>query len=238
MSERIWKDSNDEKVVAGALDVSTVRAIYKMSDRKAIEAIDGIIEEGKESIILLAHLGKEKRIVKAYKINASNFRHMERYLVGDSRFHGIKKDRRSIVYAWCKKEFSNISRALAAGVSVPKPYAFNANVLVMEHIGTDAPAPSLSKINVPNPKKVFDSVISEAKKLYVGAGLVHADLSQFNILLDGERVVLIDFGQAVLSDHPLAEEFLERDAENLCRYFSKLGVECDKERVLAEIRGS
>lgn len=239
MAEKIWKDTNDEKSVAGALDLSTVKAIYRLSDKGAIDSVEGIINEGKESVILLARLGEDKRIIKAYKVNATNFHNMQKYILGDSRFHGIKRDKRSVVYAWCKKEFSNLSRAKKAGVSVPKPYAFTSNALILELIGKDAPAPALNKASIDDPKKVLDEIVREIRKLYHGAGLVHADLSQFNILMDNEKVVLIDFGQAVLLDHPLAEEFLQRDIKNICRYFSKLGVKCDNDEVLKEvIKGS
>lgn len=236
MSERIWKDTNDQKAVSGILDVAAVKAIYKLSDRKAISSVEGIIAEGKESVIILAMLGEEKRILKAYKINATNFRNMQQYIFGDARFAATKKDRRSIVNAWCKKEFSNLARAKEAGVSVPTPYAFMGNMLVMEHIGRGSIAPALNKVSLDDPKAVFEAIILEVNKLYKGAGLVHADLSQFNILYDEGRVVLIDFGQAVLLDHPKAGEFLERDIYNICKYFSKLGVDADEKNIIAQMR--
>ena len=237
MSERIRKDSNDRKTVAGALDFSTAKTIYKLIERKEIDAIEGIIEEGKESVIILATKDGEKRLIKAYKINASKFNNMKKYIIGDVRFRGVKSTKRAIVYAWCKKEFSNLARAKKAGVTVPEPYAFLNNILVLEHIGTDDIAPPLNKAHINDPKKVFDTIIKETKKLYKDAGLVHADLSQFNILMDEGKVVLIDFGQATLPTHPRAKEFLERDVRNICNYFSKLGVKCDEKKVLEKITG-
>ncbi len=237
MSQRIRKDSNDRKTVCGALDFSTVKTIYKLIERKEIDAIEGIIEEGKESVIILATKDGEKRLIKAYKINASNFNNMNKYILGDMRFRGVKHSKRAIVYAWCKKEFSNLARAKKAGVTVPEPYAFLNNILVLEHIGTDDIAPPLNKAYIKDPKKTFDTIIKETKKLYKEAGLVHADLSQFNILMDDGKVVLIDFGQATLPTHPHADEFLERDVRNVCKYFSKLGVKCDEKKVIEQIKG-
>ena len=75
----------------------------------------------------------------------------------------------------------------------------------------------------------------ELRKLYQDAGLVHADLSEFNILMHDGVVVIHDMGQSVEKGHQLAHEFLVRDVNNLCRYFEKLGVCRDKEKVLDEI---
>jgi RIO kinase 1 len=123
-------------------------------------------------------------------------------------------------------------------VHSPKPYAFRGNVLVMEFIGTDgSPSNTLREVTVKEPEKVLDAIIEEMKKLYQSE-LVHADMSEYNILMLGEVPYLIDFGQAVHIKHPNSMAFLERDVANLLHHFSvKYGIERDKDATLKYIIG-
>ncbi len=230
------KDSNDRKVVEGVLDLSTVKAIYHLQSRGVIGHLCGVVKEGKESTIVVADdKDGNKIIVKIFKIEASQFQKMQKYIVGDKRFVGIKLGRRSLIFEWCRKEFSNLKRARKAGVNVPEPIGFYRNVLVMEYIGNGGLSPKLKDAQLENPLKVFSEIVRELRKLYCDAGLVHADLSEFNILVREGAVVIHDMGQSVEKSHQLAQEFLVRDVGNLCRYFEKLGVSRDKEKVLDEI---
>jgi len=68
-------------------------------------------------------------------------------------------------------------------------------------------------------------------------GLIHGDLSEYNILVKDGKLFIIDVGQSVLLDHPMAEEFLHRDVKNIINYFSKYGVKADFEKVMKEIKG-
>lgn len=230
------KDSNDRKVVEGILDLNTVKAIYKLQSKGVVDNLLGVVKEGKESAIIVA-MDKEDRkiIIKVYKINASQFQKMQNYIVGDKRFDGIKLKRNSLVYAWCRKEFSNLNRSRKAGVRVPEPITFHKNLLVMEYIGDDDLAPKLKDIVLKNPSRMFDEIIEEVKKIYQKAGLVHADLSEYNILIHDNLPVIHDMAQSVELNHPFALEFLERDIKNLCRYFERKGVVRDKDKIIEEI---
>ena len=122
-----------------------------------------------------------------------------------------------------------------AGVNVPKPITFLNNVLCLEFIGNKEIAPKL-KDKLPKHKKIFfDKLIKNVQKLYK-AGLVHADLSHFNILNFNEEPVFIDFSQCTLKRDPMAEEFLERDIKNICNFFNKIGLKVDKEKVIKKIK--
>ena len=127
-------------------------------------------------------------------------------------------------------------KAREAGVRVPIPIAIRNNVLVLEFIGDEAAAPKLKDMIPADPGKFKELVISQMKKLYVG-GLVHADLSAFNILNYNEKPVVIDMSQSTPLDNMLALEYLQRDVKNICVFFRKQGVECDDEKVLKEIVG-
>ncbi len=82
----------------------------------------------------------------------------------------------------------------------------------------------------------FDTTIDYIRKLYL-ENLVHADLSEFNILLKDSEVVFIDMGQSVTLDHPNAMKFLMRDIRNTLRFFRSRGVTADEDQVVDMILG-
>jgi RIO kinase 1 len=106
----------------------------------------------------------------------------------------------------------------------------------MEYIGDEtAPAPELRDVQLENPEEIARKILDYAKLSYQKAGLVHGDLSEFNVLMFKGEPVIIDVGQAVLLEHPMAKELLERDVKNIARYFRKLGVKLDVVQELKEI---
>jgi RIO kinase 1 len=163
--------------------------------------------------------------IKIYRINASDFRDMRDYLVGDPRFQGISSQKSQIVLAWVRKEFANLERAQKAGVRVPQPLAVERNVLVMEYIGAeDGRAKRLSEVNVENPQTAYE-VVREYMRRLNDAGLVHGDLSEYNMVIHKGELVIIDLGQAVTVHHPNADDFLVRDCRNVANFFSRQGLD-------------
>jgi len=79
--------------------------------------------------------------------------------------------------------------------------------------------------------------VDNIKALYCKAKIVHADLSEYNIMVWRGDPVLFDFGQAILTSHPRAASFLERDVKNIVSFFAKRGVEVEVKKLLAEILG-
>ncbi|MCK4456982.1 MAG: serine protein kinase RIO, partial [Thermoplasmata archaeon] len=98
------------------------------------------------------------------------------------------------------------------------------------------PAPLLKDVFVNSPEEVFDDIVENLRKIHE-VGLVHGDLSEYNILMDDDTPVIIDVGQGVPLEHAMAEEWLQRDLANITRYFVKLGVETDVEDVNKRVRG-
>ncbi len=204
----------------------------------------GVISTGKEANVFYAdgiYEGKAVPMaVKIYRIETSSFDKMDEYIFGDRRFD-YRISPRDKIYLWTEKEFRNLERAYEAGVRVPRPYAYMKNVLLMEFIGeNEIPAPTLVEIGRElaelDVEEIFVDILENIKKLYRGAELVHADLSEYNLMLL-EKPVIIDMGQAVLSDHPKAMEFLGRDIRNLARFFRKFGIKADEEQIYEEIVG-
>jgi RIO kinase 1 len=126
---------------------------------------------------------------------------------------------------WTLKEYKNLQLAQEAGINVPTPIAVEKNVLVLSFIGKDGkPAPLLRDVPLSSPTGWYKAILDIVKQLYTKAKLVHGDLSEYNIMVPNGYPVLIDFGQAVTTEHPQAKAFLERDIENLNHYFSQFKV--------------
>lgn len=227
----------EDKITDTVFDKSTLMTLYALIRKGAIDLLYGVIKTGKESNV---YLGKDKNgdnvAVKIHRIGTGDYRSMLDYIEGDLRFKGIKKSKRSIVYIWVKKEFKNLKRAKDCGVRVPDPIAFKNNVLVMEFIGEyDIASPMLKNARLNDPRKVFETIRLDMKKLYSDGNLVHGDLSEYNILMRNDVPVIIDISQGVIREHPRAEEFLKRDVSNVCRFFSKF-FEVDEKEVFEFIR--
>jgi RIO kinase 1 len=138
----------------------------------------------------------------------------------------VRRDTRSLIFAWAQKEFKNLELAAASLVRVPKPVAVKNNVLIMEFIGEDGVcAPSLKEKPPKNPAKVYEAILAYLKRLYMKARLVHGDLSEYNIMMWRNRPIIFDMSQAVPLVHPMADSLLRRDLTNLNKYFGRLGVE-------------
>ncbi|GAB3321041.1 serine protein kinase RIO [Haloplanus rallus] len=233
------KDADQFKVAQSVFDDATFAAIYKLVQDGHIDAFGGPISTGKEANVYEA-LGADDRdvAVKIYRINASNFQEMRAYLEGDPRFEGIGSDKKKVVLAWTKKEFANLRRARSAGVRVPEPIAVERNVLVMELVGlVEERARRLAEVNVENPETAFEVVREYMRRLY-DAGLVHGDLSEYNLIIHDGELVVIDLGQAVTVHHPNADDFLDRDCRNVAAFFTRQGIDVDPTDLRAFVTGA
>ncbi|PSH01846.1 MAG: hypothetical protein BRC26_02860 [Nanohaloarchaea archaeon QH_8_44_6] len=167
---------------------------------------------------------------------SGGFRDMYHYLRGDNRFQGVKKDRRSVIEEWCKKEFKNLKKASNV-LECPEPIAFRENIIVMSFIGEDfSPYPKLKDVVIDNPEAGFNRVLDDIKRLWNEEKLVHGDLSEYNILLDGKgELYFIDFAQGVHTSHSEAEEFLRRDIRNVANFFEDQGAEINIEKAFKAV---
>ncbi|WP_257299480.1 serine/threonine-protein kinase Rio1 [Haloarchaeobius sp. FL176] len=229
------KDNESLKVEASVFDDATYAALYKLVQDGWVDALGGPISTGKEANVYTALGGdgaadvlgadSPEVAIKVYRINASDFRDMRDYLVGDPRFEGIGSKKSQVVIAWVRKEYANLQRARRAGVRVPYPLAVERNVLVMEYIGAEeGRAKRLAEVNVENPQTAYEVVREYMRRLHT-AGLVHGDLSEYNMVIHDGELVIIDLGQAVTVHHPNAQDFLERDCRNVAAFFSRQGIE-------------
>lgn len=222
-------DVDEFKVVEGVIDPPTMKCLFKLLNRGTLTAIHGAISTGKEANVYRGENAEGQSVaVKVYRMSTAETDFMMEYIVGDPRFKRVAKRSRILIPQWAMKEFKNLKRYHAAGIQVPEALDIERNVLVMEFIGDqkqELPAPLMKTVTIPEPVKTFNELINIIELGYTKAGLVHADLSEYNILwMDGP--IIIDVSQAVLKAHGNSARYLYRDIKNLTQYFTKLGVEC------------
>jgi RIO kinase 1 len=222
------KRSEEYEVLEEVFDKSTLMTIYDFLNKGVIDEIHGVVRAGKEARVYWGkdRAGKELAI-KIYLTIAAEFKKGKlQYIEGDPRFKHVKRDTRSLVYAWAVKELKNLQLALKARVRVPKPVAVKKNVLVMQFIGKNGiPAPELKELPPKQPEFIYSELLEYIKRLYQKAALVHGDVSEYNVMVWRGRPVLFDLSQAVLLAHPMAHQLLRRDLQNLHRYFKRQGVD-------------
>jgi RIO kinase 1 len=215
------KDANQFKVREDVFDEATLLALYKLVHKKWISAIGGSISTGKEANVFYGERDNAGLAIKIYRIRTANFNAMSSYITGDRRFARVKKNKKDLIFAWTKKEFSNLVRARDAGIPVPEPLVWDRNILVMSFIGEgERPYPHLRNAEITDPDSLYEIIVGFIGTLYHKAELVHADLSEFNILY-GDKPYIIDMGQSVTRDHPRAFQFLMRDIKNINRFFAQ-----------------
>jgi len=227
-SRLLIKRSEDYQVFDNVFDVPTLMTINELKRGRVIGNIRGSLAAGKESKVYIATAPDGSLLtLKIYLTVSAEFRKRLQYIAGDPRFSDIKKNARSLIAAWARKEFKNMKAALAAGVMVPTPVAVKKNVLVMEFVGDSDgnAAPPLAKLEVTS--KEYKQVLEQVSLLYRKANLVHADLSEYNIFRTERGIMLFDFGSAVDIRHPYSKQFLVRDIMNVNRFFEKRGVDVE-----------
>ena len=198
--------------------------------------IDSVVRQlmsGKEAMVFVVRCGPETRCAKVYKeADKRSFRqavdYTENRKTKNSRqaramAKGTRFGRQAQEKAWQSAEVDALYRLAAAGVRVPRPYNFHEGVLLMELVADDEgnAAPRLNDVEF-TPEDAADlhaRLIREVVRM-LSAGVVHGDLSEFNILLGAEGPVIIDLPQAVdAAGNNHAPRMLVRDVDNLRRYF-------------------
>ena len=204
--------------------------------------IDDVIRQlmsGKEAMVFVVRCGDEVRCAKVYKeANKRAFRqsvdYTENRKVKNSRqaramAKGTRYGREAQEEAWQNAEVDALYRLAAAGVRVPKPYNVHAGVLLMELVtdanGNAAPRLNDMEFTAEQARGHFQALLRQVV-LMLCAGVIHGDLSEFNILVSEEGPVIIDLPQAVdAAGNNHARAMLERDVANLTAYFGRFAPE-------------
>ena len=133
--ERRKKDADQIKTYDEVFDHATLMVIYKLITDKFISSIDYPISSGKEANIFKGTTPDGHPVaIKIYRLATATFKNIIRYIDGDPRFSNIRRNHRSVIFAWAKKEFRNLERMSEAKIPIPKPIVYRKNILVMEFI--------------------------------------------------------------------------------------------------------
>lgn len=210
------------------LDEPTRLILFKLINNGVLEDINGVISTGKESVVLHANgdtsfpdltVPKECAI-KVFKTTLNEFKTRDKYIEADYRFKDrfSKQNPRKIVHMWAEKEMHNMMRLQKIGLNCPNLVCLKKHILVMSFIGRDnKPAPKLREA-ILKPEKwqsIYNEVVDAMHKMFNVGHLIHADLSEYNILWWDNKCWFIDVSQSVQPDHPHGLEFLLRDCRNI-----------------------
>jgi RIO kinase 2 len=199
-------------------------ALNAFVKRKSISAIGDEVGVGKESVIFeairqleLAIGGPIPVIIKFHREGRTSFKQVKRV-----REHIGEREHFSWIYAArlsAEREYGIMTK-LYPKVSIPKPFDQNRHAIVMEL----AKGSLLSKTKLFGPEWYLDEILRQARTAY-SMGVIHADLSEYNIFVSEDGVQLIDWPQYITPDHPQADEILERDISNILNHFyRKYGI--------------
>ncbi|KAK5111722.1 hypothetical protein LTR85_011767 [Meristemomyces frigidus] len=250
-------EKSDRATTEQVLDPRTKMILLQLLNRNTVSEINGVISTGKEANVYHAVTVPQEvegeaavkplhRAIKVYKTSILVFKDRDKYITGEFRFkQGYNKSsNRAMVKVWAEKENRNLRRLYAAGIPCPEPVYLKAHVLVMGFIGSGKgwPAPRLRDVNftgtdstgeedvVGRWRDVYLTLLGYMRTMYQVCRLVHADLSEYNLLYHDSKLYVIDVSQSVEHDHPRSLEFLRMDIKNVSDFFRRKGVDTLAER--------
>lgn len=194
-------------------DCLAINALVKAG---VLEAFGKPLGVGKEADVYDALNPKGERIaVKFHRLGRISFRQT-------IRKRGYSTKRASWLFQSrlaAEKEFQALKLVFPHGVSVPKPISQNRHALVM---GMIEGAELAEWREIPKPEKVLKEILHNVRKAYLKAGVIHADLSEYNVILKPDmHILIIDWPQYVTREHPNARQLLTRDVKNILQYFKR-----------------
>ncbi|MEI6859454.1 MAG: PA4780 family RIO1-like protein kinase [Shewanella sp.] len=215
------------------------KRIQPLVDEGLVDEVLRPLMSGKEADVYVVRCGDDVRCAKIYKeAEKRSFKQAVQYREGRKSRNsrrtramekGSKFGRNEQENAWQNAEIDALFRLAYAGVRVPQPYGCFDGVLLMELITDDQGfvAPRLNDITLTREQALahHTSVIKDVQRMLC-AGLIHGDLSEFNVLLDSNGPVIIDLPQAVdAAANNNAKRMLERDVNNMTRYYGQYAPE-------------
>jgi RIO kinase 2 len=228
----VTKTEHGYTLVSAGLDALALQFFVQQG---LIAGMGRAIGMGKESDVFeVSNDSGKQSVIKFYRIGRISFRATQiKRAYSTPRSHQWLE----INIDAARKEEEGLRRAKEAKVLTPNFIARNRHAVLMQEIeGVMLHACGSGEIE--NPRSLAIEILAEARKTYVGARMINGDLSEYNILYDGEKPWIIDWPQYVLTDHPNAKEILERDVKNTLLFFKrKFSEEFDIEKAVAYTSG-
>ncbi|KIX96529.1 uncharacterized protein Z520_07795 [Fonsecaea multimorphosa CBS 102226] len=247
------KDKSERATAEQVLDPKTRMILFSMIQKGIVSEVHGTISTGKEANVYHAVAASEDDsqedthvAIKVYKTAILVFKDREKYVTGEHRFRkGHRtKDNRAMVKMWAEKEMRNLKRIHAAGIPCPEPLYLRRHVLGMNFIGNGKKgkaAPRLKDLEFEGEderatrwRTIYIDVVAYVRIMLQVCHLVHADLSEYNILYHEDKPYIIDVSQSVEGDHPRSLDFLRMDIKNVTDFFRRKGVNVLSERKMYE----
>ncbi|KAL8696879.1 MAG: hypothetical protein Q9224_002570 [Gallowayella concinna] len=247
-------DKSDRATSEQVLDPRTRMILLQMINRNIISEVNGCLSTGKEANVYHAiSLPSQddnsdqappstplQRAIKVYKTSILVFKDRDKYVTGEYRFRSgySKSNNRAMVKVWAEKEMRNLKRIYNAGIPCPEPIHLRLHVLLMGFLGDrkGTPAPRLKDVELTGSdleerwQALYLQLLGYMRILYQTCHLVHADLSEYNILYHQDKLWLIDVSQSVEHDHPRSLEFLRMDIKNVNDFFRRKAVDTLQDR--------
>ncbi|KRZ62676.1 Serine/threonine-protein kinase RIO1, partial [Trichinella nativa] len=223
------RDKQDRATAELALDLRTRMNIFKLIQRGYITAVHGCISTGKEANVYRASSKRGDVAVKVYRTSVMTFKDRDRYISSEFRYRRgyCRKNPRKKIKVWAEKEYRNLKRIDKVDIACPEPLAQLENVVLMKFLGEkEKPSPLLKdvKLSAMEWDYHYQEICMTLRSLFNKCKLVHADLSEYNIIFHNMQLFVIDVAQAVEHDDSYALEFLRRDCKQMNKFFSKRGV--------------
>ena len=222
------------KLKSGAIsfrEPRTAEVVDQLLDSGLVTRVFGVLGSGKEADVFLAEDGERVVVVKAFRL----------YRTTNRSAGSVKADGMGHL---ALREFDLLGYAWAHRAPVPEPIAREENAFTMEYIGSeDGPAPQLRRTQLDEPERFAQELLTGIDDL-AHAGVVHTDLSPFNILVHEGHPVIIDLGKGLRVDRLGSESWkrlyevrtaLEHALATLRRYFERYGVTFDAAPIVARI---
>jgi len=234
------------------------RPEWVVTSDSAVDTELGVLKTGKEADVFLLERAERHQDGRRVAMAAKRYRNEQHrsfhrstsYTEGrrtrrsrDARAiaKGSAYGREAAAGQWAWAEFTALSRLWELGVPVPYPVQVDGTELLLELITVDGrPAPRLAQARPSRQLLVaYFEQLREAMHTLASAGLAHGDLSAYNLLAQGDRLVIIDLPQVIdLAANPQAMDFLLRDCRNVCTWFAARGLQVDADQLFGELLGS
>jgi len=231
--EILLRDLSDRKIVSNkrlnyfgssfTFKGLSLYSLWRLVEKNEVEMLGKLMGEGKESTVYNCISRYGEAVIKFHRLGHVFKRVREKRDYGTLHFSVL-------AVRSAKNEFQALNK-LYGIARTPKPFAWEGNAVLMELID----AKELFKVRLKEAQDILDLIIDEVRKMYK-AGIVHGDLSQYNVLVSEDGVWIIDFPQFVETDSENADELLKRDIKNILQYFSKnYSIEKNIEEVIEAV---